>query len=36
LFSVNPYVCWSLSLDSYLRRSKLLQAGDCQVGNCHV
>jgi len=33
LFSVNPYVCWSLSLDSYLRQSELLQAGDCQV-NC--
>jgi len=36
LFSVNPYVCWSFSLDSYLRRWELLQAGDCQVGNWHV
>jgi len=36
LFSVNPYVCWSLCLDSCLRRSELLQVGDCQVGNWHV
>jgi len=36
LFSFNPCVCWSLCLDSYLRRSELLQAGDCQVGNWHV
>jgi len=33
LFSVNPYVCWLLFLDSYLRRSQVLQAGECQVGN---
>ena len=32
--SVNPFVCWSLSLwIRTLRRSELLRAGDCQVGN---
>jgi len=36
LFSISPYVCWSLCLDSYLRQSELLHAGDCQVGNWHI
>ena len=36
LFSVNPYVCWSLSLDSQLQRSELHQAGDSRVGNWHT